>query len=147
MHWNFFITLGCLPIFLYIVTRITSTPSHLAFIAVSILTTYEYMLHNGLREIILHSPRSTLLLMNKEGISSLVGYFSIFLLSVCVGVYTKTKSFIKPLIVLTGIFIITTQFLEPSRRLVRLKWIFIDLGECWICCLGINDKYMDVVWI
>jgi succinate-acetate transporter protein len=118
LHWNFFITLACLPPLLYLTTRLTNSPTHLFLISTLLLILYESSLQNGLSDIILNAPRTNLILANKEGLASLVGYFSIFLFAICVGGYTKTRSFFLPLFVLTIAFSVVYTFLEPSRRMV-----------------------------
>ncbi|KAF9995049.1 Glucosaminyl phosphatidylinositol (GlcN-PI) nositol acylation protein [Entomortierella chlamydospora] len=93
MHWNFFFTLGFLPIF---VTFFRSLADYVRF---SILGTavavgkyfrciYQcFLTFGGLEEFIQHAPRVDIISMNKEGIFSFAGYLAIFLVGVDVGLY------------------------------------------------------------
>lgn len=84
-HWNFFFTLGCLPILNAIFSPIImKTSPLLTSIMISII--YEYLLvGNGLLGYIIASPRDSLLSANREGILSLFGYFPIFLNGLALG--------------------------------------------------------------
>lgn len=77
-HWNFFFTLGFLPILNALLAPIIVKLSPvLTSILVSIV--YEYILLHGGLEYIVASSRDDLFSANREGIFSLLGYFAIFL--------------------------------------------------------------------
>ncbi|KAF9123762.1 Glucosaminyl phosphatidylinositol (GlcN-PI) nositol acylation protein, partial [Mortierella sp. 14UC] len=87
MHWNFFFTLGFLPIF---VTLFRSLANHVRFslLGTGVALVYQYFLsYGGLEEYIQHAPRVDIVSMNKEGIFSFAGYLAIFLVGVDVGLY------------------------------------------------------------
>ncbi|KAK6204839.1 GWT1-domain-containing protein [Scheffersomyces amazonensis] len=80
IHWNFFITLGFLPILLGILDPILNLFPR-AIVAFVIAGTYEVILQNtNLLHYILTSENrlNNIITMNKEGIFSFIGYFSIF---------------------------------------------------------------------
>lgn len=84
-HWNFFFTLGCLPvlnaIFSPLILKISPIVS--SFL-ISII--YELFLVKGeLLNYIITSPRNDLFSANREGILSLFGYFPIFLNGLALG--------------------------------------------------------------
>lgn len=83
-HWNFFFTLGFLPIlnaiFAPFILRLSPLVSSLL---ISIF--YEYLLLGGVLEYIIVGPRDTLVGANREGIFSLFGYFPIFLNGLALG--------------------------------------------------------------
>lgn len=83
-HWNFFFTLGFLPIlnaiFAPVILRLSPLVSSLL---ISIF--YEYLLLGGVLEYIIVGPRDTLVGANREGIFSLFGYFPIFLNGLALG--------------------------------------------------------------
>ena len=77
VHWNFFFTLGFLRL-LHAVFVIPSKYSGIAAIVITIL--YEVVLiYGGTEFIVSDRPRTNFISMNKEGLFSVVGYFSIFL--------------------------------------------------------------------
>ncbi|KAG0229887.1 Glucosaminyl phosphatidylinositol (GlcN-PI) nositol acylation protein [Actinomortierella wolfii] len=86
MHWNFFFTLGFLPIF---VTLFRNLADHVRFsiVGITIACLYQIFLHYGLEHYIQNAPRVDLISMNKEGIFSFAGYLAIFLVGVDVGLY------------------------------------------------------------
>lgn len=81
LHWNFFVTLGLMPIFLAILEPVLmKVPRIVVGFAVAFL--YEFLLHEGgIQYFILRTDNrmDNLLTMNKEGFFSFIGYFSIFL--------------------------------------------------------------------
>ncbi|KAF9439089.1 Glucosaminyl phosphatidylinositol (GlcN-PI) nositol acylation protein [Entomortierella beljakovae] len=80
MHWNFFFTLGFLPIF---VTLFRSLADHVAFSILGGLVAVVYQLFlsfGGLEDYIQNAPRTDIISMNKEGIFS-------FAVGVNVGLY------------------------------------------------------------
>ncbi|VVT55311.1 uncharacterized protein SAPINGB_P004533 [Magnusiomyces paraingens] len=102
IHWNFFMTLGFLPLFVTIIdsiapprkqskdgTPIKSFTIPTVFLALIIAIVYEYALDKlGLVAWIITAPRVNLLSQNKEGVCSFIGYFSIFLFGKATGYYT-----------------------------------------------------------
>jgi phosphatidylinositol glycan class W len=79
VHWNFFISLGLLPLLItfhmYVFKRV---PLWIAYVFVLssnyfLRLGYQYALACGLEHYILHAPRIDLISMNREGIFSLVG--------------------------------------------------------------------------
>ena len=85
MHWNFFFTLGLIPFVVALQKKIVPL---LRFegAAFSILLCYMLALHfGGLEEYILEAPRTNWFNMNREGIFSFAGYYSLFLLAASLG--------------------------------------------------------------
>lgn len=80
IHWNFFMTLGFLPIVLAILNPLLNIIPRV-FVAFAITIGHEISLQKGLQDFVLRSDNrmENLVTMNKEGICSLFGYFSIFL--------------------------------------------------------------------
>lgn len=92
VHWNFFMTLGLLPIFMGLLDPILETvPRFLVALGLGVL--YEIMLTKfGVSKFILdESNRKTnLFTMNKEGIFSFLGYSSIFIFGQSFGSFVLT---------------------------------------------------------
>ncbi|ODV92433.1 hypothetical protein CANCADRAFT_86893 [Tortispora caseinolytica NRRL Y-17796] len=85
VHWNFFITLGLLPIITVFVLK-PSKYIPLSVIAISLAISYEMLLDiYNLSSIVLSSNRSNIFLANKEGLSSFIGYAVIFFLGKSLG--------------------------------------------------------------
>lgn len=72
VHWNFFITLGLLPVMANLQTSILGKKSYM-FAAFAIASLYQFVLHRGLENYILNAPRTNLISMNREGLSSFIG--------------------------------------------------------------------------
>jgi glucosaminylphosphatidylinositol acyltransferase len=84
VHWNFFFTLGFLPLFLELAETLPGMgrpESRYAMLALVISTCYEIVLNNtNLLAYILTAPRGPdLLSKNREGVFSFLGYLAIFL--------------------------------------------------------------------
>lgn len=88
IHWNFFITLGLLPICLALLNPIIEIVPRV-FLAFFVSICHEIALQKGLQEFVLRSDNrmANVVTMNKEGICSLPGYFSIFLFGQCFGYF------------------------------------------------------------
>ncbi|KAJ6524486.1 GWT1-domain-containing protein [Mycena capillaripes] len=84
-HWNFFITLALLPIFEVLLhPLIRVVPASLLGVGVGILQQLA-LSSFGLKHYVRTAPRLNLISANKEGIASLAGYFSIYLLGLSIG--------------------------------------------------------------
>eukprot|EP00943_MAST-04B_sp_MAST-4B-sp1_P009368 g9368.t1 len=98
VHWNFFFTLAVLSLFTGILRpiliwfsqtfkkqpKITSLILFFIGIFVTLLHQY-YLSFHRYQEIVLGTDRSNILLQNKEGICSLIGFFSIYLIASSIG--------------------------------------------------------------
>ncbi|KAJ3293012.1 Glucosaminyl phosphatidylinositol (GlcN-PI) nositol acylation protein [Rhizoclosmatium sp. JEL0117] len=86
VHWNFFITLGLIPILTallqYVIPNI-----HFGLAGGFIMAGYEYVLSKkGLQDFILNAPREgSIFHMNREGICSFLGYWAIFFIAAYMG--------------------------------------------------------------
>ncbi|GJE93137.1 GWT1-domain-containing protein [Phanerochaete sordida] len=84
-HWNFFLTLGTIPILQILLHPI------MIYMPISALGVILALIHQaalssgGLMLYVLHAPRDSLVSANKEGIVSLTGYLALHLLGVSAG--------------------------------------------------------------
>ncbi|KAK3848695.1 MAG: GWT1-domain-containing protein [Linnemannia gamsii] len=160
MHWNFFFTLGFLPIF---VTLFRSLANYVRFslLGTGIALVYQYFLtYRGLEEYIQHAPRVDIISMNKEGIFSFAGYLAIFLVGVDVGLYVlpndpyffmrkksnkkKAKKGKLAMVLLSLLFLLTMGFITSygilripvSRQMANLSYFFwvITFNTGYILC-------------
>ncbi|KAM9894826.1 hypothetical protein OXX69_011233 [Metschnikowia pulcherrima] len=91
VHWNFFITLGLLPIFLGILDPVFAyVPRFLVALAIGVI--YECVSQFGLARFVLDETNRNynLLTLNKEGLASFVGYSSIFIFGQSFGSFVLT---------------------------------------------------------
>lgn len=92
IHWNFFMTLGLLPIVLGVLDPILNyVPRY--FVALAIGTIYEVLLQKTeLTKFLLdqNNRRDNLVTMNKEGLFSFIGYLSIFIFGQSFGSFVLT---------------------------------------------------------
>ncbi|KAI8598767.1 GWT1-domain-containing protein [Dissophora ornata] len=160
MHWNFFLTLGFLPIF---VTFFRSLASRVRFsiLGTAVAVVYQYFLtYGGLEDYIQHAPRVDIISMNKEGIFSFAGYLAIFLVGVDVGLYVlpndpyffmrkksnkkKAKKGKLAMVLLSLTFLLTMGFttsygilrIPVSRQMANLSYFFwvITFNTGYILC-------------
>ncbi|KAK8789889.1 hypothetical protein WA158_006669 [Blastocystis sp. Blastoise] len=85
VHWNFFFTLGLVAIFSAICATFLRNRLIVWISIITILSSYQYWLLHGGTEYLLNDNRTTLFDMNKEGILSCFGYFSIYLAGLLLG--------------------------------------------------------------
>jgi glucosaminylphosphatidylinositol acyltransferase len=74
IHWNFFTTITCIHFMLLFIRR-----CEVAFpLAFTLMIGYELVLAEySLDQYIFHAPRVDFISANREGITSLIGYFSL----------------------------------------------------------------------
>lgn len=92
IHWNFFMTLGLLPIMLGLLDPILNCIPRF-FVALAIGALYEAVLQNTSLTAFILDPsnrRENLITMNKEGIFSFIGYLSIFIFGQSFGSFVLT---------------------------------------------------------
>ncbi|KAI1294507.1 Glucosaminyl phosphatidylinositol (GlcN-PI) nositol acylation protein [Mortierella claussenii] len=160
MHWNFFFTLGFLPIF---VTFFRSLANYVRFsiLGTAVAVAYQYFLtYGGLENYIQHAPRVDIISMNKEGIFSFAGYLAIFLVGVDVGLYVlpndpyffmrrksnkkKAKKGKLAMVLLSLGFLLTMGFITSygilrvpvSRQMANLSYFFwvVTFNTGYIFC-------------
>ncbi|KAF3994152.1 hypothetical protein FT663_00122 [Candidozyma haemuli var. vulneris] len=93
IHWNFFVTLGLLPVVLGIIDPILNVVPRF-FVALAIGSLYEWTLNNtALLSFLLDESNrfESLFAMNKEGLWSFCGYFSIFIFGQSFGSFVLTS--------------------------------------------------------
>lgn len=86
VHWNFFFTLALLPPFVAIFQSLFSLIPSYYLLSLLLGTAYQIILESTLLQpFILTSPRTSLLSQNREGVFSFIGYLSIFLAGLGMG--------------------------------------------------------------
>ncbi|GJJ69578.1 glucosaminylphosphatidylinositol acyltransferase [Entomortierella parvispora] len=130
MHWNFFFTLGFLPIF---VTLFRSLADYVRFsiLGTAVAVVYQcFLTFGGLEEFIQHAPRVDIISMNKEGIFSFFGYLAIFLVGVDVGLYVLPND---------PYFFMRKQSNKKKAKKGKLAMILVSLG--FLLCMGFMTSY------
>ncbi|KAI6041480.1 GWT1-domain-containing protein [Pisolithus marmoratus] len=85
VHWNFFMTLSLLPVF-EVFTHGVILHIPIGLLGLWIGVVQQCLLSfAGLGDVLLNAPRSNIILANKEGLISLLGYFSIHIIGLSVG--------------------------------------------------------------
>ncbi|PVU99254.1 hypothetical protein BB559_000863 [Furculomyces boomerangus] len=90
IHWNFFFTLGFLPIFVNI--AVNYIPNQLIFIIFGSISYQIFLTYFNLENYILSEERGNIISANKEGIFSFPGYLYIYLSGLVVGKYIFSSS-------------------------------------------------------
>eukprot|EP00644_Phytophthora_capsici_P007212 jgi/Phyca11/7796/fgenesh1_pm.PHYCAscaffold_22_\ len=147
VHWNFYFTLAGVYImyrFLGLFGNLASSPVVAAIVAFG----YQlYLSHYGGEEYILNAPRDNLMSQNREGILSLAGYTSLYMLAVYAGqsifgymdsngskLHRNMRWLTITLVVVAG-FLWLSTFLSvrlvarPSRRMLNLPYLLWVLAE------------------
>ncbi|XP_072302727.1 phosphatidylinositol-glycan biosynthesis class W protein [Eucyclogobius newberryi] len=156
VHWNFFFTLALVRVAASIFLTVMPVNQCL-FFALLIAVMYQFILNTtGLKEfIVLNNDRELdFLHANKEGVFSAVGYVSIYLAGVHVGVYVMQQrvtvnEWVRALICLLlssfGLYAVVCLcqiFLEPvSRRLANLPFCLWSVAQSlfFLSSIGLVD--------
>lgn len=170
LHWNFFITLGLLPILTILISKVFSRFFRFNSIGLTIGIVYQLLLSlTSLESFVISndlSDRTNLFSQNKEGIFSLFGYLSIFLIGLDLGFYvlpldpyfayrklskTRRKPKTEKLIMILFSFSIIWWFsfgglsllgMKVSRRLANLSYVI------WVAAFNTSfiTAYTCVYW-
>lgn len=98
VHWNFFFTLFAVRIFTSLLSSLVPSLSPRSYFAfgVTLISVYQVCLSNGVTNFLESEERETLFEMNKEGIVSLIGYFSLYCSSIFFGnLYFQRKTLLS----------------------------------------------------
>ena len=121
VHWNFFVTLSCLPFILYIGTLLRRGGVSLPCFAASLMIVYQVILKSTKLETFLLSDdrMDDLLSQNKEGLFSLIGYAAIYLCAAHLGSlqHPATK---KRQLTLTALVTLTLYSLSQVNWIVGI---------------------------
>ncbi|KAI0318210.1 GWT1-domain-containing protein [Amylostereum chailletii] len=86
VHWNFFLTLGILPILqLFLHPMLSRATTSITVLGLLTALSHHFGLSLGLASYILHAPRTGFVSANKEGLISLTGYLALHLLGLGTG--------------------------------------------------------------
>ncbi|KAL7284819.1 hypothetical protein ACG7TL_002129 [Trametes sanguinea] len=97
VHWNFFITLACIPV-LQVLLHPVIVHVPISLLGVIVAISHQLALSaGGLQRFVLEAPRAGVISANKEGIVSLTGYLAIHLLGLSTGtlVLAPTPSYFR----------------------------------------------------
>ncbi|KAI8998388.1 GWT1-domain-containing protein [Gaertneriomyces semiglobifer] len=148
VHWNFFITLGLVPLFVALLQYVAPNARPRTTAGV-IMGAYTVMLHyGGIEQYIINAPRDNWFSMNREGAFSFLGYAAIFLFAADVGSRLRELVLLQPLpqslsviikelglllLAVTSAFgiAVSTLHMEPSRRMANLPYCL------WVCAAGL----------
>ncbi|KAI9294805.1 hypothetical protein K502DRAFT_291814 [Neoconidiobolus thromboides FSU 785] len=140
VHWNFFFTLGCLSIPVVLIEYLSMGSSYIGW---GVLTIYQLLLSFSSLESYIISDvriRGDIVSMNREGLFSLWGYISIFLIAKDVGKVlfsaNKGKSYthLCSYSLLSLIMFCTSYYVfnvEISRRLCNFSYV------AWVSAINI----------
>lgn len=96
VHWNFFLTLAVTKFIGSIIIGLVSDMRHLKIISIALLILHEIILQSGAAAYVIDPEqkieRDGLFNANREGICSILGYVSLYLVSVYIGFVLKPES-------------------------------------------------------
>ncbi|GMM36074.1 glucosaminyl-phosphotidylinositol O-acyltransferase [Saccharomycopsis crataegensis] len=152
VHWNFFVTLSLLQPCKYILEFVFSMlrlNNFNVLIGLAISLAYEYLLKkddNSYLQYLLDEERVTIFDQNKEGISSMIGYISIFLVGESIGGFLL-PSIVTPFNLIKN----STQseiedFYSTKNKHSKLYlWIRSQLSRSSDGCLIIYTVFFDIL--
>ena len=145
VHWNFFFTLAFVKVLTDVILVFVPV-RHLVFGSLATAFLYQYLLTSSydLTSLLLNdSRRDGLLLQNKEGILSSIGFFCIYLVSIAYGsfIFQRRKSvrdWIKVCykmlafsFFLLGVLLFSKSYIQDSsRRMANLSYIIWVVTHC-----------------
>ncbi|KAI9332038.1 GWT1-domain-containing protein [Zopfochytrium polystomum] len=149
LHWNFFYTLGLIPVFTAFI-QLVIPYVHFGVLGGVVIICYQEVLKHGLEDFILNAPREgSLFQLNREGVCSFLGYWSIFLIAAYIGerilgakpeseTLDTTTVHIVNLLELASIFgvvsvlFVATRYrsgIEVSRRMANMSYVLWVLAS------------------
>ncbi|WWC71912.1 uncharacterized protein I206_105871 [Kwoniella pini CBS 10737] len=135
-HWNFFFTIGLLPIF-GILLRPLRKWIRWSILGIGISLVHQIILSKfGLENYLISNSRNGLIGLNKEGISSLPGYISIYLLGLSTGEHILKSSIMNPFI-LNNKNINETKEEYFKKQKIKLILELFSYTLTWWSILGI----------
>ncbi|KAA0053032.1 GPI-anchored wall transfer protein isoform 4 [Cucumis melo var. makuwa] len=144
VHWNFFFTLSAVSV---LTTVINIPPQYSGIFGSIILVGYQYwLIYGGLNTYLLSNQRgSDMISQNKEGLFSIFGYWSIYLIGVQLGnslffgknstATPRSKRRARIIVWILAVFFwMTTLFLDSyvervSRRMCNLAYVTLVLAQ------------------
>lgn len=140
VHWNFFFTLGLIPMFTEIFHALTAVIPWYEAISLLVVTAYQVALEStDLKQYIMVSPRGpSLLSKNREGVFSFIGYLAIFLAGRATGLRVMPRKSRKSILtqlavwslIWTSLFMLNSGYagglgarLPISRRLANMPYV------------------------
>eukprot|EP01112_Ceratiomyxa_fruticulosa_P009892 TRINITY_DN2596_c0_g1_i1.p1 TRINITY_DN2596_c0_g1~~TRINITY_DN2596_c0_g1_i1.p1 ORF type:complete len:515 (+),score=60.02 TRINITY_DN2596_c0_g1_i1:165-1709(+) len=138
LHWNFFFTLSGIA---FLVAFINPSALFSLILGSSLMAVYQIALSFfGLEDYIMNHPRDSIFAANKEGLFSLVGYLSIYLLGTTIGglLFSSNRTLSDWRKTVLGLLLIgvvtlwgTTMFENAgvlvSRRIMNMPYILLVL--------------------
>jgi glucosaminylphosphatidylinositol acyltransferase len=157
VHWNFFITLALLPPLLPAMRRVQRSGIPFLIQGILLCATYQLLLlQTSWQSWIVLAYRDNLLSANKEGLSSFVGYLSIFLLGLDAGsivLSRKPRPLIRLLLFSSMAFVFgyyfTTGYLNirASRRIANAPYIMWVAAHntSFLLSLAAIEKFVSIL--
>ena len=146
--WNFFLSLACLAL----ANSAFHVGARYSIMAGSVMTVvYQYCLHHGLADFILHAERTTFLSANREGVVGLVGYYCIYLGGVGFGYVFLQKrrayewrAFCGYMgVTIVAMWVLLSALIENlqpvSRRLTNGPYVL------WVVVVSVSSLYLCLV--
>uniref|UniRef100_A0A1B6FED9 Phosphatidylinositol-glycan biosynthesis class W protein n=1 Tax=Cuerna arida TaxID=1464854 RepID=A0A1B6FED9_9HEMI len=153
IHWNFFITLAMVKLLAYLLLKISRGHSFISGLLVMII--HQYLLSYSLESYVLsNKDRDNWFDANREGIISLFGYLSLYLISISIAnavnsvnkqfsIRIKTKTILS-LVFISSIMFVTLYYLKSidfkvSRRLANLPFVM------WITAVSLSILALTLI--
>ncbi|CEF66709.1 Phosphatidylinositol-glycan biosynthesis class W protein [Strongyloides ratti] len=126
VHWNFFITMGCVAL----LSKLFSKYISIKMLTICLVLNYILLNLCGLQEWGLNNDilRTNIISSNKEGIISILGYFTLKKSKNNTDLMCIAKTLLAP-ILFFSLQLIAENFLgEPSRRVYNIPFFFYTAG-------------------
>ncbi|KAG0697135.1 GWT1-domain-containing protein [Suillus ampliporus] len=150
VHWNFFLTLALLPIIEVLIHPvILRIPVGLLGLWIGVL--HQFALSSGgMKDFLLNAPRNNIIVANKEGLLSLLGYASIHILGLSLGtvILPPSPSFFRKQqqLLLDGPSAQRPNKLDPSapRQNAKIVIELMSYSVVWWMLLAFTRLGIDV---
>lgn len=147
VHWNFFMTLASVRLFGSLLLEVLPSPKHAHYMAITCLCLHEMSLQLGLSQYVLSdvSREISFLNANREGIVSIPGYVSLYLISIWVGNQVqfpgkdivRPKDLIKVAVKLLFLVFFLWKMIYVCERMFGTSRRLANMGYCfWIASIG-----------
>lgn len=154
VHWNFFLTLACTKFFGTIFIGILPHFEYIKYLAMILLFGHELILQLGAAEYVINSDntikRDNLINANREGIVSIMGYVSLYLLSVYFAYRVRKVEAVSENNKKAPVFINVRQLFWKAIRLLIVALILWNITYNLKNMFGVSRRIANmgyVIWI
>lgn len=149
VHWNFFMTLASVRLFGSLLLEVLPSPKHAHYMAITCLCLHEMNLQLGLSQYVMSdvSREISFINANREGIISIPGYVSLYLISIWLGNQVvfhdketiRPKDLMKVAVKFSFVCLFLWKMIYVCERMFGTSRRLANMGYCfWISSIGLS---------